>query len=283
MQVLTPTNWSEVQQLLFDDDWQPGINRHRSRFAYRGMTDSRWKMPTSLMRLGGEFWNMERHLLRNFRKYAHRDVVERDSFWHWLTMGQHHGLPTRLLDWTYSPLVALHFSTDSIENMNVDGVVWMVDIDDAHTKLPGDLGGRLSIEGASVFTVDMLAEFSRPNAEVEFWGNKAKLHNFVSLNIQNLSDFDRLAKPAFCIFFEPPSIDDRVVNQFALFSVISNSRMSMDKWIKTSGVSSKCIIIPADLKWQIRDRLDQANISERVIFPGLDGLSRWLRRHYTPR
>ena len=280
---LTPTTWTELQELLFDGDWRPDINRNRSGFAYRGMSDANWGMPTSLMRLGGPYSQMERHLLRNFRKYAHRDVVERDSFWHWLTMGQHHGLPTRLLDWTYSPLVALHFATDNIEKMNLDGVVWMVDIDDAHTKLPKDLGATLSIEGASVFTVEMLAEFSRPNKEVEFWGNKTKLENLASLSIADLSDFDRLAKPEFCMFFEPSSIDDRVVNQFGLFSVISNARMGMDEWISLSGVASKRVIIPSALKWEARDRLDQANISERVIFPGLDGLSRWLKRHYSTR
>jgi hypothetical protein len=40
---------------------------------------------------------------------------------------------------------------------------------------------------------------------------------------------------------------------------------------------------PARLKWQVRDKLDQINITERVMFPGLDGLSRTLRRYDSPR
>jgi hypothetical protein len=59
--------------------------------------------------------------------------------------------------------------------------------------------------------------------------------------------------------------------------------MVLDNWLKSHPGIARQIIIPASLKWEIRDKLDQGNVNERVLFPGLDGLSHWLKRHYSPR
>ena len=39
-------------------------------------------------------------------------------------------------------------------------------------------------------------------------------------------------------------------------------------------------VIAAELRWRVRDMLDQLNMSERIVYPGLDGLSKWIARHY---
>lgn len=261
---VTATSWTHLHELLFDGSWNPDIRRHRSRHAFRGNSNASHKLQSSVMRIGGEYWKLENHLLRNFQKYAHQNVVEHDSVWHWLSVAQHHGLPTRLLDWTYSPLVALHFATHNINEFHIDGCVWKVDYSKIHGHLPNGLRKALSDEGAAIFTVDMLDKHVKDLAALD--SMQSDLANYV-------------------IFFEPPSIDGRIVNQFAYFSIASSPKLVIDDWLHElrSPDAWMRIIIPADLKWEVRDKLDQANISERVLFPGLDGLSQWLKRHYSRR
>lgn len=98
-----------------------------------------------------------------------------------------------------------------------------------------------------------------------------------------MREFDRLSTEPFVAFFEPPSLDERIVNQFALFSLLSHPRLRLDQWLLRRPAIAQRLIIPAQLKWEIRDRLDEANVTERVLFPGLDGLCRWLTRYYLPR
>ena len=97
-----------------------------------------------------------------------------------------------------------------------------------------------------------------------------------------LAAFERLSRKPFVAFFEPPSLDDRIVNQAALFSVTSRANMSLSPWLQKHRELFHRILIPAKLKAEIRDKLDQANINERILFPGLDGLSQWLTRYYSP-
>ncbi len=260
MQDLVVTGWNDLNEHLFAGSWSPELGRFRSPFAFRGMADAAYDLKTSLMHLGPGFEGNEGHILRNFRKYARRDAVPDDSVWNWLALAQHHGLPSRLLDWTYSPYVALHFATEDLERFDVDGVVWCVDYRRTNQLLPPRLRQALEEEGADVFTVEMLARLA-----------------------SGLVEFDALAPGPFVIFFEPPSLDARIVNQFALFSMLSDPTACLDRWLEKHPDLYRRIFLPARVKWEVRDKLDQANITERVLFPGLDGLSRWLKRYYSTR
>lgn len=254
-------NWLDIIDELYEGSWNAGLGRFRSPYAFRGATSATHTLASSLLRLAGgraDVGRLELALLRNFRKYAHGEVTRTDSIWDWLALGQHRGLPTRLLDWTYSPLVALHFATDTPETFRADGVVWCVNFVEANKLLPRRLRRMLDQEGSDTFTVEMLAAFD------------------------TLKEFDTLRRDPFVVFMEPPAVDRRILNQLALFSLMSSPEARLDEWLERHPELCRTVRIPAAAKWEIRDKLDQANVNERVLFPGLDGLSRWLARYYTP-
>ncbi len=256
---LTAHSWSHLMELLYDVP-KDRHGRHRSDCVFRGLADESWDLKTSLNRLGNHCAEVERPLLRAFRKYAEPGTIPTDTLWFRISVAQHHGLPTRVLDWTVSPKVALHFATAEEDHYNKDGAIWCVDIIQAREFLPKSLRDILRRERAFLFSVEMLEE------------------------IKNLSEFDALATHSgvFPLFFEPPSLDHRIVNQGAILSMLPGARMVMSDFLKAHPELGRKILIPKELKWEIRDKLDQDNVTERMLFPGLDGLCRWLQRYYGP-
>jgi FRG domain-containing protein len=254
-------SWLELQELIFAESWNEQLGRFRSNLVFRGENRAVNELTTSLQRLGGPFADLEPHLLRNFRKYAHRDAVPKETLWDWLALAKHHGLPTRLLDWTHSPYVGLHFATANRLFFDQDGAVWTVDYVRAADHLPPPLRAVLDAEGSNSFTADMLERAA-----------------------SSLEELDQLPEDEdFVVFFEPPSLDDRIVNQYSVFSLMSGADVRFDRWLEQRSDLAHRIVIPAALKWEVRDKLDQANVTERVLFPGLDGIAAWLARQYSPR
>jgi hypothetical protein len=91
-----------------------------SDWVFRGQRESSWELKTSLERAADDLHipysdlpAIEQGMLRKYRRnYAYYGTVEpkADSHIEWLSIMQHHGAPTRLLDFTYSPYVALFFA-----------------------------------------------------------------------------------------------------------------------------------------------------------------------------
>src|SRR5918911_990850 len=205
----TVNSWRELDAAIAD----PGFGRHEHRvhstLVFRGLARSSYSNVSSLARLSGEFASLERHLIRNFRKYAHREAPG-PTMWDWLSLAQHHGLPTRLLDWTFSPLVALHFATASWPDD--DAVLLAVDCEGAHQLLPESLRAELGREGALVFTTEMLAE--------------------QAADLDELDEVGQTCDEPFLLFFEPPSLDERIVNQAAVLSTMSDPEYQLEQWLE---------------------------------------------------
>lgn len=252
----------ELMPLLSEQEYRPDLGRNRSPFVYRGMTNADFRMVTSLRRNCRELQrNLEPAILKNFAKYAViEDPSVAHSVWRQMILGQHHGLPTRLLDWTQSALVALHFavSEEDLARMeDHDCMVWRVDIAELHALLPERYQQVMRDYQAEVFSVDML-------------GSAA----------QSLALYDRDMGDRSMVVLEPPSLSARIVNQYSFFSVIPMEMENVEDFLDRCTEHTVKYVIDRKLRWRVRDMLDQLNMSERIVYPGLDGLSRWIARHY---
>lgn len=254
--------FQEIWDVISKQDYDKSIGRNRSSYLYRGMPNSAFHLATSLSRnCKDKAFNIEKSILRNFTKYASIDDPKlANSVWRQLIIGQHHGLPTRLLDWTYSPLIALHFATsgEGFSQMDEnDCVVWAIDIEEINSLLPKKYRKRLDEESSYLFTVEMLDGL-----------------------VQCLEEYDTDMEDRSMILIEPPSIDQRIINQYSYFSIMPREVKSMEDFLNQNTEHTIKYVIDRSLKWRIRDMLDQLNVNERIVFPGLDGLTAWIKRHY---
>lgn len=248
----------DVSRLILDQDYNPEIDRLRSHYLFRGMPDANFSMLTSLRRNCKQKQQfLEPSLLKSFARYA---SISEDSVWEQMTIGQHHGLPTRLLDWSHSALIALHFATsenDMADTDKRDGAVWRIDAREIAQRLPEAYKKVLERENTFIFSVDTLREVA-----------------------PTLEEYDRDMAGKAMVLVEPPSVDQRIINQYAYFSPVPMGIEAVDEFLEKNTENTVKYIISRDIRWEIRDLLDQFNISERIIYPGLDGLSRWIGRHY---
>jgi hypothetical protein len=110
-------------RLLYTSDADPGT------WIFRGENDSKYLLKPSIGRLLTETGNFitkekllhfELHAFNEFYVRVYNELREKDKFI-LLAVAQHHGLKTRLLDWTFSPLIAMFFTVEDDLKFNTDG------------------------------------------------------------------------------------------------------------------------------------------------------------------
>lgn len=258
---MTLNNIGELIDFPFFEGAKDTKHPNRMNYTFRGQYDEQFKLLSGLRRKKhADYCYLEQRLLNNFNKYG--QFIEKkvcNSIWNNMIIAQHHGIPTRCLDFSLSPIVALHFALTS----NIDGqdaAVWAINHGLLHQNLlPGRYKGILKKYEAVSFTVDMLEE----------------------LNI-TIDDYNQDMDGKSIIFIEPPSIDSRIVNQFSHLAIIPDGLDPLDDFLDNITIDKIAykFIIPHDKIELFRRQLDYMNITERILFPGLDGITSYLKRRY---
>ena len=164
------------------------------------------------------------------------------------------------MDWTYSPLIALHFAHSAVNLQEIsdrDCAVWRMDVRECNRNLPEKYKNALSESGKSVFSLDTLTNV-----------------------VDSITEYDADMNGKAFVTIEPPSVDQRIVNQYSLFSIIPSQMEDIESFLDENTENTVKFIIKKEIRWDVRDLLDQFNVSERILYPGLDGLSKTLARHY---
>jgi FRG domain len=259
-----PTSWDALLKQLWAGVLDRYSSEHRPYIAYRGLGKDFGDLRTGIQRLsdphthtGDTLRWLERRLVTTFGTYARDRLPDVFSDWDVLLLGQHYRLPTRLLDWTASPYVALFFATEEEKHLDAEGVIWCVYRHKTNKYLSSSLRRALKDQGGELFTLQTLKR------------------RFT----EGLHAFDK-NRPSAPLWFEPPSIDTRIVNQYAYFSLMPGIETRQCEWFSRHSHTYRGVRVPSSMKREIRRRLDVINITERTIYGGLEGIARWLRHYY---
>lgn len=255
----------QLLDLVTPEEHDPVSGRIRDTSVYRGSGHVDWPLLTSLDRLGGTHpphskAHLEEHVLRNFIRYSRPFLAARPANdWELLVSAQHHGVPTRLLDWSYSPLIAAHFATLA-GPPDADKVVWRLNWRRVHE--------HFGLPPFAFLVQDLDAIL--------------QAHGIRSLG-------DLMARPhpgdaRFVCMLDPPALDDRIIAQSATFTICTDKTQSFEQTLRDVGLACALTryLVPRERVNYVRDQLDLCALDERKLFPDLDGVAAQLRRYYSP-
>ncbi len=247
-------------------------------FLYRGLCDEAYELLPGVFRehiqeIGDReiknksylSWTKEKNLLMSFVQEASAYLsIPTDQLYKWAEYAQHYGVPTRFLDWSRNPLVALYFACR--DKTDKDAVVWL---------LHQQNYVRFSMKGITA-----------PNKAIS---------EVINDLINEDSNFE------YPLLYTPLYVDARMSAQSSYFMVwgkkeealermMSDDTLWMDLPEKDTGVrvfgqeqrvaSLFKFKIHADRKQPLLHELDMVGINEKTLFPGLDGIGRYIERKH---
>jgi hypothetical protein len=247
--------------------WQEFVNlisrRKPGSWVYRGQRRD-WNLETTLERSLRDWGinlkrgrEIETQLIRDFRRRYHcvdHSLIENDTLY-CLALMQHHGAPTRLLDFTYSPYIAAKFAIESVKN---SPVIWAINAEWIHSTAKKIVGED--------YIKKRNCDTSRNDTSF------CPLY----MDINRTAEFVHLENPFY--------LNKRLIIQQGVFLCAGNVNISFcDNLKNMKGWDDRNNVVKLDFALgmgQIRKfimMLDRMNVDSSVLFPGVDGIARSLR------
>jgi hypothetical protein len=223
----------------------------------------------------------ECEVLETFSNHLLTYVQHRpQTAWEELAIAQHHGLPTRFMDWTTNPLVALYFAVRNTDGHSADSAVYVLI---SNPKRYADLKrgqaaqvkpvGDAATESATALEDDAYADFGTdnatplaPTADTTATGDSAELSGDVG-PLELPTPF----KISENIIYDPPHVSPRIRAQDGVLLACWQPMQPLDEKDYLE------IVIKQAAHEDIRRRLDQYGVFDKQLFPDLDGIAKWLK------
>lgn len=218
------------------------VDSSRDNLLFRGQARA-WPLVPRLASVKLRDRNLaecERQMMARFKRWAmpHLDVTP-STEWDWLALAQHHGMPTRLLDWSSNPLAALWFAVNRPADGTDHAVVWGFSYHDSEVACSATQDPYDPAQGIMVFQPRVVS------ARIAAQSGYFTVHPHSS---------------------EPPAVPGRWVQGFVPFE--DDPRYS-ERLLK--------INVPASSFSLIRYHLDLLGVHAMALFPDLDGVCRHVR------
>lgn len=261
----------------------PG-NENSPHFIYRGHSNyAEYELIPGVFRwhkINGSIWQSdfsqaEHNILYDFTSEACKYIkdVRVEDIKCWLEIAQHFAVPTRLLDFTENPLVALYFACSGSENK--DGSVWVLN-EPVYNKHFYNFSA----------IVDPLQSFNIIG--------KILNDEIVNQDYQQHTDTNRFYQAPW--IYKPYYRQERMNTQESIFMLWAANRgnltdmipndcyMNIDESVSNAKSGILCpIIIPHHNKGMLLNQLDMCGINEKFIYPGIEGIGRYIRTKYSSK
>lgn len=218
--------------------------------VFRGHRDIAWTLFPSVARdpYRGES-NRERDLLRMFASYCISIMpswisqgTSKQVSWQRMILAQHHGLPTRFLDWSSNPLVALFFA--------VEGKAFIC------TKAPG----KCNLCSGGEPHDSIVYAFAKREWSFTIYGLSNSDQN------KEAPDYGHQNDPG---LLRPPHISLRIIAQSSMFTISADPMKEIEYDLD--------LRIPIGIREDILAGLDSLGVNRNTLFPGLDGAGDYLK------